>query len=85
MKRTKPEITVISSESDEDIEIKREPYSAPEFKPGRLPVDENVDDIDEKLYLSTSAKRPRMIDIQAARNVIQAEVCTLVSNTCTDF
>ena len=84
MKRTKPEITVISSESDEDIQIKREPYSSPEFKPGRLPVDENVDDIDEKLYFSTSAKR-RMIDIQAARNVIQAEVCTFVSDTCIDF
>ena len=73
MKRTKPEITVILSESDEDIEIKREPYSSPEFKPGRLPVDDNVDDIDDKLNFSTSAKR-RKIDFRAAENLIQEAV-----------
>ena len=74
MKRTKTEI-FISSESDEEINIKREPYSSPELKPGRLPCDEGKDDIDGKFSFSASAKRQK-IENQTAK-IIQEEVYKL--------
>ena len=74
MKRTKTEI-FISSESDEEINIKREPYSSPELKPGRLPCDEGKDDIDGKFSFSASAKRQK-IENQTSK-IIQEEVCRL--------
>ena len=68
MKRSNAEILI---SSDEEIGIKREPFS-PEIKPGRLPCDDDSDDIDEKLNYSTSAKRKK-ID-QTSANLIQVEV-----------
>ena len=68
MKRTNAEILI---SSDEELGIKREPYS-PEIKPGRLPCDNNSDDIDEKLNFSTSAKRKKMD--QTSANLIQVVV-----------
>ena len=61
---------LISSESDEEIGIKREPYS-PEMKPGRLPCDDNSDDIDGKFL--TAAKRKK-IDDSTTQNSIQVTV-----------
>ena len=72
MKRTKTEI-FISSESDEEIHIKREPYSSPELKPGRLPCDEGKDDIDGKFSFSASAKRQKTED-PSIKNMVQEEV-----------
>ena len=69
MKRTKAEIT-ISSESDEEIDIKREPYS-PKIKPGCLPCDDFSDDIDGKFL--PVAKRKK-IDDNTVQNSIQVKV-----------
>ena len=69
MKRKKAEIT-ISSESDEEIDIKREPYS-PKIKPGCLPCDDFSDDIDGKFL--PVAKRKK-IDDNTSQNSIQVKV-----------
>ena len=69
MKRMKTEI-LISSESDEEIGIKREPYS-PEMKPGRLPCDDISDDINGKFF--PAAKRKK-IDDNTTQNSIQVTV-----------
>ena len=76
MKRSNAEILI---SSDEEIGIKREPYS-PEIKPGRLPCDNNSDDIDEKMTFSTSAKRKK-ID-QTSANLIQVEVTYFFLSHC---
>ena len=69
MKRANAEILI---SSDEEIGIKRERESSPEIKPGRLPCDDNCDDIDGKLNFSASPKRKK-ID-QTSTNLIQAKV-----------
>ena len=69
MKRTKSKI-IISSESDEEIGIKREPYS-PEIKPGRLPCDDFSDDTDGKFL--PAAKRKK-IDDNPSPTSIQVKV-----------
>ena len=68
---------LISSESDEEIGIKREPYS-PEMKPVRS---DNSDDIDGKFL--PAAKRKK-IDDNTTQNSIQVTV-QFFFNPCWNF